>query len=191
MDTIADRWWLLALRGVAAILFGILTFVAPTASLLALILVFGVYALVDGALYISMAIRWGRRGQSWGSLMLAGIAGVAAGVITFLRPGISALALLFLIAAWAVVTGVASLFAAWRLRKVVRGEWLLALSGVLSIVFGILIARYPGAGALAVTMWIGAYAVVFGAILLALGFRLRSLRARGVPSSAFPTPTPA
>jgi uncharacterized membrane protein HdeD (DUF308 family) len=190
MDTILDRWWLLTLRGAAAIIFGVLTFVAPLASLFVLVLLFGAYALVDGVLYLFLAFRGAKRGERWGSLVVAGITGLGAGIVTFLWPGISALALLFLIAGWAVVTGAASIFAAVRLRKQIRGEWLLAISGVLSIAFGVLIALFPGPGALAVVIWIGAYAVVFGGILVALSLRLRSLRGaagRRAPTGAVPT----
>jgi uncharacterized membrane protein HdeD (DUF308 family) len=187
-NSILDRWWLLALRGAAAIVFGIITFAAPIASLFALVILFGAYAIVDGVLYLALAVRSARTGRRWGSLVFAGIAGLAAGAVTFIWPAISALALLFLIAAWAVVTGVASIFAAVRLRKQIRGEWLLAVAGILSVVFGVLVALFPGPGALAVVMWIGAYALVFGAILVALAFRMRSLRARGAPTTALPTP---
>jgi uncharacterized membrane protein HdeD (DUF308 family) len=187
MDTIFDRWWLLALRGAAAIIFGIITIAAPAAGLVVLVMLFGVYALVDGVLDLVLAIRGARQGAPWGALVFAGIGGLVAGAITLLWPGVSAMALLFLIAAWAVVTGVASIVAAVRLRKAIEGEWLLALSGVLSIAFGILVALFPGAGALAVVIWIGAYALVFGVMLVALGFRLRSLRTRVAPTGAVPT----
>jgi uncharacterized membrane protein HdeD (DUF308 family) len=171
---LAPRWWMVAVRGVAAIVFGVLTFLAPAASLLALVVLFGAYALVDGAFNIASAIRSAKGRQRWGSLVFAGVSGIAAGVLTFVWPSITALILLFLIAAWAVVTGVAEVVAAIRLRKTIKGEWFLALSGVLSVVFGLLLFIFPGAGALAVTMWIGAYAIVFGGLLVGLAFRLRS-----------------
>jgi uncharacterized membrane protein HdeD (DUF308 family) len=188
METIFDRWWATALRGVAAIIFGILTLAAPGTSLYVLVILFGVYALLDGVLYLVMAARGARQGDRWGSLMLAGVAGIAAGIVTLLWPGVSALALLILIGAWAIVTGVASIAAAVRLRKDITGEWLMALGGALSIVFGVLVVLFPGAGALAVTMWIGIYALVLGVALVALAFRLRSLRTKRTPRSAVPTP---
>jgi uncharacterized membrane protein HdeD (DUF308 family) len=187
MDQIVNRWWLLTLRGLAAIAFAIITFVAPLASLFALVLVFGAYALVDGILYLALAVRGARRSERWGWFVFAGISGILAGILTFVWPGISALALLFVIAAWAMATGVAAIFAAVRLRKQIRGEWLLAISGVLSVVFGALLVIFPGAGALAVVIWIGAWALAFGVVLVALSLRLRALRTR----QAHPAPTGA
>jgi uncharacterized membrane protein HdeD (DUF308 family) len=141
-------------------------------------------------LHLSLALRGARRQERWGSLLFAGIAGIAAGVVTLVWPRISALALLFLIAAWAIVIGLASIFAAVRLRREIRNEWLLGISGALSIVFGVLLALFPGPGALALTIWIGAYALVIGALLVALGFRMRALRGapqRRAPTGAVPT----
>jgi len=171
---LASRWWTLALRGAAAILFGVLTMFAPGLSLYALVIMFGAYALVDGAFALASAFRGRAAGRAFGSLIIGGIASIVAGVLTFLWPGITALALLLLIAGWAVVTGVAEILAAVRLRKQIRGEWFLALSGVLSVVFGVMLFVFPGAGALAVAFWIGAYAMIYGALLLALSLRLRA-----------------
>jgi uncharacterized membrane protein HdeD (DUF308 family) len=185
------RWWALALRGLAAITFGILTFLAPGASLYALVILFGVFSLVDGALNLITAVRDARGGRRWGAFLLAGIAGIGAGVVTLLWPAIGALALLMLIAAWAVVTGVAEIAAAIRLRKVIKGEWLLGLSGVLSIAFGVLMFLFPSAGALAVVLWIGAYALVLGVLNVALAVRLRSWgrpSGRRVPTGGVPAP---
>jgi uncharacterized membrane protein HdeD (DUF308 family) len=152
-----------------------------------LVIMFGAYALVDGVLYIAMAVRGARQGERWGSLVFAGVAGIAAGLITLFWPDISAFTLLMLIAAWAIVTGVLSIAAAVRLRKEISGEWLMALGGALSIVFGVLAMVFPGAGALAVVMWIGAYALVLGVSLLALAFRLRSLRSKRTPPGMVPS----
>ena len=175
-DIIIDRWWVLALRGAAAILFGILTFAVPVISLFVLVVMFGVYALMDGVLYLVLAARGARRHERWGWLVVGGIAGIGVGVVTLLWPGVSAWALLMLIGGWAIVTGAASIAAAIRLRKQITGEWLMVLSGVLSIIFGALVVLFPGPGALAVTMWIGAYALVLGIVLVALAFRLRAMR---------------
>jgi uncharacterized membrane protein HdeD (DUF308 family) len=174
IDTLSRNWWLIALRGLAGILFGIITFVAPSITLAVLVLLFGAYAFADGVLAIVSAVR--RRGTTdrWGMLLLEGIVGVAAGVVTLFWPGITALTLLYVIAFWALLTGVLEIAAALRLRKVIVGEWLLALGGIASILFGLAIALFPAAGALAVVLWIGAYMLVSGALLVGLGFRLRT-----------------
>jgi uncharacterized membrane protein HdeD (DUF308 family) len=173
VEALSRNWWVFLLRGLAGILFGIITFLAPAISLAALVLVFGAYALADGVLSIVAAAR--RRGEArWGMLLLEGVAGIAVGVFTLLWPGITAISLLYLIAAWAIVTGVLELIAAVRLRKEIKGEWVLALGGIVSIAFGVLVALLPGAGALAVVILIGAYALVFGVLLVVLSFRLRS-----------------
>jgi len=184
VDSLSRNWWAVSLRGLAGILFGIITFFAPGISLAALVLLFGAYAFADGVLTIISAIR--RRGADrWWLLLLNGLVGIAAGILTLVWPGITALALLYVVAAWALVTGVLEIAAAIRLRKAITGEWLLALSGVLSMALGVMLVLWPGAGALALVIWIGAYAFVFGVLLLALGLRLRglgSLRARGQPA---------
>ena len=182
-DMLARNWWAIVLRGVAAILFGILAFVMPGITLAALVLLFGAYALVDGVLNIVAAITGRTRGQPWWMLVLAGIAGIAAGLVAFLMPGITAIALTYIIAAWAIVIGVLEIVAAVRLRKVITNEWWLGLSGALSIIFGVLLMAAPAAGALVLVLWIGAWAVVYGIVLIALGLRLRARRdeARGEP----------
>jgi uncharacterized membrane protein HdeD (DUF308 family) len=172
--TLMNNWWLVVLRGVAGILFGALTFFVPRLSLIALVLLFGAYAFVDGILAIGSALRRREAGMHWWMMLLEGIAGVAAGVVTAIRPGLTALALLYLIAAWALLTGVLELMAAVRLRRAIRGEWLLVLGGIASFVLGVLLLFFPRAGALAVVLWIGAYALVFGILLVALGVRLRA-----------------
>jgi uncharacterized membrane protein HdeD (DUF308 family) len=184
VDSLSRNWWAVSLRGLAGILFGIITFFAPGISLAALVLLFGAYALVDGVLAIVSAVR--RRGADrWWLLLLEGLVGIAAGVLTFMWPAITAIALLYVIAAWALVTGAFEIAAAIRLRKVITGEWLLVLSGILSIALGVLLVLFPGPGALAVVIWIGAFAFVFGALLFALGLRLRGVgspRTRGEPA---------
>jgi uncharacterized membrane protein HdeD (DUF308 family) len=171
VDSLSRNWWVVSLRGFAGILFGIITFIAPGISLAALVLLFGAYAFADGVLAVVTAIR--RRGNDrWGMLLLEGLVGIAA-------------ALLYVIAAWALVTGAFEIAAAIRLRKVITGEWILALSGILSVALGVLLILAPGPGALAVVIWIGAYAFVFGALLFALGLRLKGLgspRQRGQPA---------
>jgi uncharacterized membrane protein HdeD (DUF308 family) len=185
VDSLSRNWWAVLLRGLAGVLFGILTFLAPPISLAALVILYGAYAFADGIFALVSAIR--RRGGTdrWWLLLLEGIVGIGAGLVTLFWPGITALALLYVIAAWALVTGVLEIAAAIRLRKVIKSEWLLALSGVASIALGVLLALFPGPGALALVMWIGAYAFVFGALLVGLSFRLRSLRPQqGQPQAA-------
>ena len=176
-DSLARNWWALALRGVAAIIFGVLALVWPGVTLAALILLFGSYAIVEGVFNVIAAVRGRGEDQPWWALLLEGLVSIAAGIVTFALPGLTALALLYVIAAWAVVTGVFAIVAAIRLRRRMTGELWLALSGVLSIVFGVLTMLAPRAGALAVVLWIGAYAVVLGALLLGLSLRLRGWRA--------------
>jgi uncharacterized membrane protein HdeD (DUF308 family) len=174
-DGLSRNWWVVLVRGLVGILFGIVTFFAPGITLAALVLVFGAYAFVDGVLTLVSAIRRRSTTDRWWILVLEGIAGILVGIATLFVPGITALVLLYLIAAWALVTGVLELAAAIRLRKVITNEWLLALGGIVSILLGVLLIVYPGAGALAVVIWIGAYAFVFGALLVALSLRLRGL----------------
>ena len=183
VNALSRNWWVVLLRGLAGIGFGIITFMAPAISLAAVVLLWGAYAFADGVLALVSAIR--RRGESdrWWLFLVEGLVGIAAGVLTLIWPGITAIALLYLIAAWALVTGVLEIAAAIRLRKVIAHEWLLALSGIASLGFGILLVLFPGAGALAVVLWIGAYTLVFGALLVALAFRLRSV---GRPQAARP-----
>jgi uncharacterized membrane protein HdeD (DUF308 family) len=173
VNTLTGNWWVVLLRGIAGILFGVATMFAPAISLLVLVLMFGGYALADGILAIVTAIRGGGDDRWW-VLLLQGLAGVGAGGVTLLWPGITALALLYIIAAWALVTGGFEIAAAIRLRTVITHEWLLALSGIASIALGVLLMMAPGPGALALVLWIGAYALVSGTLLTVLAFRLRS-----------------
>lgn len=170
---LAGHWSSLALRGVCALAFGILSFMWPALSLATLVLIWAVYALIDGTL----ALVAGFRAKIW-SLAFIGLMGVLAGIGTFIYPGMTALVLLYFIAAWAIITGVLAIYIAIHLRKELTGEWALALAGVLSVVFGVLLIARPGAGALAVVFLIAGYAVAFGVLLLLLAFRLKSLPAR-------------
>ena len=180
---LARNWGAIAIRGVAAIIFGLLTFLMPGLTLAALVLLFGAYALVDGVFSIIAAVRRRASDPPWWALLLEGVVGIAAGIVTFALPGLTAVTLIYVIAAWAIVTGVLEVAAAVRLRRQLSGEWRLVLSGILSIVFGVLMMVAPGAGALAMMLWIGAYAIVFGVLLLALAFRLRRahVQLRDVP----------
>jgi uncharacterized membrane protein HdeD (DUF308 family) len=191
MDTtLARRWWIFALRGVAAIAFGVLTFVYPGPSVIALVYLFGAYAIVDGVFNLGFVVRVARGVPRWGSLALAGVASIVAGLLAFVWPTITALVLVLILAAWAAVTGLSTIVAAVRLRKQIRGEWLMIISGVLSIGLAALLVLFPRAGALALVLWIGAYALVFGGLNLILAFRLRRTHAetpeRTIPAGAIP-----
>lgn len=174
MVVLVRNWWALTLRGLVGIAFGAFIIARPAAALTALVLVFGAYAFIDGLLSVLAALRGGRPDRSWWALLLSGLAGMLAGVGAFLMPALTATVLLYVIALWAVVTGILEVTAAARLRAQIPDEWLLGLSGVLSILFGVLIMIAPAAGALAVMLLIGAYNLVSGLVLLALGFRLRA-----------------
>ncbi|HET7584531.1 MAG TPA: DUF308 domain-containing protein [Gemmatimonadaceae bacterium] len=184
VDTLSRNWWAVLLRGVAGVLFGIATLLAPGISLAALVLLYGAYAFVDGVFSIASAILRHGAIDRWWLLLLRGLVGVVAGVVTVLWPGLTALALLYLIAIWALITGGLELGAAVRLRKVISNEWLLALSSLAAIALGVLLLLFPGVGALAVVLWIGAYALVTGALLIALGIRLHALRSHHHPRAA-------
>jgi uncharacterized membrane protein HdeD (DUF308 family) len=176
MIVLVENWWAFVLRGVVAVIFGLVAFFAPPVALLTLVFMFAFYAIADGIFSIIAAFH--RRGEAagrepWWALLILGVISLIAGVVAFLLPAAAAFALLYLIAGWAIATGIMSVIAAVRLRKQIEGEWLLGLAGLLSVVFGILVALFPGAGALAVVLWIGAYAFVYGILLIALGVRLR------------------
>lgn len=176
LELLTRNWWALALRGVVAILFGLAALAWPTITLMALVVLFGVYVLADGILAAITSVA--ERGKGWGWLLLEGVLLVGIGVAVFRWPAITALTLLFLIAARAIVVGVLEIATAVELRRELKGEWLLALNGVLSILFGVLIVAVPTAGALAVVWVIGLYAIVFGVLMIALAFRLKGWQSR-------------
>ncbi len=170
----ATKWWALLIRGIAALLFGILAIVWPGLTLGALVILFGAYALVDGVFTLVNAFSGLSTMQRWWMVALEGVAGIIFGLLVFFWPGLSALALLYFIAAWAIITGVMEVIAAIQLRREITGEWFLALAGVASILFGVIAFIAPGAGALALIIFIAAYAIVFGIALILLSFRVRS-----------------
>jgi uncharacterized membrane protein HdeD (DUF308 family) len=178
LETLIRYWWVVVLRGVVAVLFGLMALIWPGITLFVLVVLFGAYALVDGLFALGTAAFGGDRAAAGrrGWLIVEGIAGILIGILTFVWPGITTLVLLWLIAAWALLTGVLEIVAAVRLRREIQGEWLLALSGALSVLFGILLAVWPAAGALTVVLLIGGFAVVFGVVLVVLGLRLRRLQ---------------
>jgi uncharacterized membrane protein HdeD (DUF308 family) len=179
MLELSRSWWILAVRAVAAVIFGLLALIWPQITLLALVLVFGAYALVDGVFALVAAAR-GRQlaGGSRGWLVLEGLLGIGAGIVALLWPGITALALLWVIAFWAVLTGVLEIVAAVRLRRVLDNEWLLVVAGTLSIIFGLILMIWPGSGAIGLVWLIGIYAIAFGIVLGGLALRLRGLGRR-------------
>jgi len=177
---------MLALRGLVAIVFGVLAFVLPGMTLLTLVFLFGAYAIVNGVLALVHAFSAPKGYPRFGALIFTGIISIAAGVLAFVWPGITALSLVLLIAAWAIVNGLFEIATAIRLRRVIEHEWLLVLAGILSVLLGIVILLQPGAGALALVWWIGGFAIAFGVLLVALAFRVR----RAGPAVLFQPATP-
>lgn len=175
---LARWWWTFILRGVLAIAFGVIAFISPPATIAALVLLFGAWALVDGVFDIVAAIQHRTMDRSWWLTILEGVVGIIAGVLALAFPTIAAASLLIIIAAWSIVTGVIEIVLAIRLREQITGELWLAVAGVMSIVFGVLVFLFPAAGALTVVWLIGAFAVAFGIALIALGWRLRGVHQR-------------
>ena len=175
LAALSRNWWLFLIRGILAILFGGMAIIWPGVTLVTLILLFGAYVLVDGLFAIVLGLSRIGSESRWWALLLQGIAGVIIGIIAFASPGTTALALLMLIAAWNVVTGIASIGAAIQLRKVIENEWLLIISGIISILIGLYLFFFPGPGALAMTLVFGIYFIVFGILSIVFAFRLRSL----------------
>jgi uncharacterized membrane protein HdeD (DUF308 family) len=177
LPILADNWWALLLRGIAAALFGLAALFWPGLTLLVLIVFFGAYALVDGGFAIVAGIR-GSGGRRW-LLLAEGVLSVLAGLIAFFWPDITALVLLYVIAAWAIFTGILKVVMAIWLRREIENEWLMVLSGVLSVLFGVILAVLPGVGLLSLVWLVGIYALIFGVALIVLGFRVRGRRASG------------
>ena len=174
MVNLSQTWWLVVLRGLVAVLFGVAAFVWPGLTTLALVIMFGVYALVDGLFAVVTGLTHIQDTPRWWVFLLEGLVGIIAGVVAVLFPAVATLALLALVAAWAIITGVLEIAAAIRLRREIANEWFLALGGVLSIGLGLLLIFRPLAGGLALIWTIGAYALIFGVLLISLGFRLRN-----------------
>ncbi len=175
LSVFARNWWVVALQGLAAVIFGVLALVWPQSALWALVMLFGAFALVDGIFALVQAVAWRNVLRRWWAAALGGLAGIVVGILTFIWPNITGLALLYMIAAWAVVTGIFEIVAAIELRQVIEGEWLMVLNGLLSVVFGVLLVVFPGSGALAMAWLIGAFAIISGIMLIVLAFRVRSV----------------
>jgi len=177
LGTLAENWWLLLLRGLVAIAFGVVAFLWPNITLMALTYLWGAYAIIDGAIAIWAAfnLSGGDAGPRWW-LGLTGVVGILAGIVAFVYTGMTALVLLMFIAVWAIIIGALQLYAAVQLRKMIENEWLLVLCGLLSIAFGALLIAWPSTGALAVIWTIAWYAVFFGCLLIGLAFRLKTYK---------------
>ena len=179
------NWWHFAVRGVLAIVFGVLALIWPDSTKLALVLLFGAFAFVDGSFAVATGIAARGYFERWWAILLEGIAGVVIGVLTFFWPNITALALLYFIAAWAVTTGIFEIAAAIEFRQVISGEWVMVLAGLLSVLLGILLFVFPSAGMVSVIWLIGIYAIAAGIISMIFAFRLRGLGHKlGITSTA-------
>jgi len=170
------NWWALVLRGSLGVLLGVFTFAWPEVTLAGLVVLFGVYALIDGIFSLAGALRAVQSHERWGALVIEGLAGIAAAVVAFGWPAITVFAFIYVLGAWALITGVFEIAAAIRLRRHIAGEWLLAVAGAASMIFGFVLMAAPQVGAIVLAFWFGMYAFVFGVLMIALGLRLRTLR---------------
>jgi uncharacterized membrane protein HdeD (DUF308 family) len=173
LNALIDNWWLLLIRGIAAVIFGILAFAWPGLTLLTLILFWGAFAMVDGVIAVIAAIKGGVPGPRWW-LAIVGACGIIVGILTFAMPGVTALVLLVFIAAWSIVIGIFQIVGAIRLRKEIENEWWLVAGGALSVLFGLALLVQPGTGALVLVWMIAIYAILFGILTVAFALRLRS-----------------
>jgi uncharacterized membrane protein HdeD (DUF308 family) len=169
-------WWVPVIRGIAGVVFGVIAFAYPGLALATLVLLFGAWVLTDGVFRIIGATAGRASDPDWGFHLIIGILGIVVGVLTFRAPGITALALIIYLAAWALMIGAAEIALAIKLRREIKGEWFLILMGLASIIFAVLLLWNPGPGAVALLWLIASYAIVFGVLAIFFGFRLRSLR---------------
>jgi uncharacterized membrane protein HdeD (DUF308 family) len=183
LDRLASHWWLFLIRGILAILLAIAALAFPSAALLSIAILFGAYAFVDGIVAIVTATRLAHAGQRWGWLLVEGLLGIAAGVVTFFYPFATVFALAILLGAWALVTGVLAVGSAFTERRHIQNEWLWVLSGVLSVFFGIAVFFMPAVGLFALVYLLSFYALLAGIFFLSLAFRLRGLARRTVPAA--------
>lgn len=185
---IVKNWWSLVLRGALGVVLGFIAFAWPGITLRGLVILFGAYALIVGAVSLAGALHAAQAQERWISLVIEGLICIAAAVVAITWPTITIFSLVYLIGAWALISGLFEIAAAFRLRKHISGEWLLALSGIVSVIFGVLVMMMPIAGALVMAFWFGAYALIFGVILIALGFRLRGVSRRFPAGPPMPLP---
>jgi uncharacterized membrane protein HdeD (DUF308 family) len=177
VETLKRHWWVPVIRGIAAIVFGVIAFTHPVMAIATLVLFFGAWVLIDGIFRIFGAIKHRGSDSDWAWQLVIGLIGIIVGLLTFHAPQVTALALVIYIAAWALMIGASEIVMAVKLRHEIKGEWLLILMGLASIVFAVLLLWNPVAGAAAVIWLIAWYAVVLGILAIFFGFRLRSLRA--------------
>jgi len=181
IETLKRHWWVPVIRGIAAIVFGVIAFAYPGLTVAVLVLLFGAWVLVDGVFRVIGAIGHRATDKEWGFDLIIGIVGIIIGFLTFHAPQITALALIIYIAAWALMIGATEIALAIKLRREIKGEWFLILMGLISIVFAVMLLWNPLPGALALVWLIGSYAIVFGILGIILGFRLRSLPTFAAP----------
>jgi len=177
LNLLSECWWLVMLRGLAGIAFGILTFVWPGLTLWTLILFYGAYVIIDSVTALLAAATGYAKPFSLWWLILVGLSGVAAGLVTIFWPGITALVLIIFIGTWAIAHGLLEIIGAIQLRKEIDNEWMLIIAGALSVIFGLIVVMFPGAGALGLVWAIGSYAIAFGGLLVGFSLRLRKVRA--------------
>lgn len=181
VQAIGRNWWMLALRGVLAIIFGLIALFTPGIALLAFIFVFAAYALIDGLMAVYVAIRERDSLNRWGWVLFEGILGIIIGIVALVHPGFTALVLLYVVAIWAVVTGIMELVAAFTLRGLAAREWALGLAGVISILFGVVLFIFPGTGLLSILWLVGVYGIVFGVLFIVRAFQMRSWASSATP----------
>jgi uncharacterized membrane protein HdeD (DUF308 family) len=173
MLNLTRNWWMIVVRGILAILFGLIAFFWPDLTFLLLILTFGAYAIVDGIFAMLTGVASSRYSSRWWVFLLEGIVSLAAGMISILQPGLAGFVLIAVIAAWAILTGAFEIAAAVRLRREITNEWMLAFAGFVSIVLGAVLFFQPATAGIVITLMIGTYALIFGVLLVILGLRLR------------------
>ncbi len=173
-QVVSQNWWMLALRGVLAIIFGLVALFFPGIALLAFIAVFAVYAIIDGIVAVGVAIRERATASRWWWVLIEGILSILAGIFAIFYPGETALILLYIVAAWAILTGITEIVTAITLREYLAHEWALIIAGAISIVFGIILFIRPGAGLLSILWLVGIYSIIFGVLFIVRAFQFRS-----------------
>jgi len=182
IDQLAYNWWIVALRGALAVIIGIIAFFFPGITLVVLIAIFGSFVLLEGSLLLIAGIRSRKENERWWILIFQGLLSLGVAIITFVAPMATALALLYLMAAWAIASGVIEVVAAMRLRKEVKGEWILVLDGVITILFGLALILAPDVGLLVWIWMIGGFKLASGILLIILAFKLKRFRTRHIGS---------